>query len=167
MMILMMSIPEAQTLERPPFRRDGARSPSARMESKLNVLAMSLCQSSESGHPMAASIASLPCLVSASLIQKRVFFDLEKPRGSNPTSPARLPSSAMGAFVFPNGNHFAGRATFLAGGGENEIGAVSSEENNADDLTLERADEGANAVADATRVEIRIACIIFVFVVSC
>ena len=69
--------------------------------------------------------------------------------------------------MFPNGNHFAGRATFLTGGGENEIGAVSSEENNADDLTLERADEGANAVADATRVEIRIVCIIFLFVVSC
>ena len=161
-----MSIPEAHTLERPPLRRDGARSPSARMESKLNVLAMSLCQSSERGHPMAASMASLPCLVSASLIQKRVFLDFEKPRGSNPTSPARLPSSAMGAFVFPNGNHFAGRATFFTGGEENEIGAVSSEENNADDLTAVCADEGANAVADATRVEIRMAWIIVTFCVG-
>lgn len=34
-----------------------------------------------------------------------------------------------------------------------EIGAVSSEENNEEDLTFARADEGANAVADATSVE--------------
>lgn len=35
----------------------------------------------------------------------------------------------------------------------NEIGAVSSEEYNEEDLTFVRADEGANAVADATSVE--------------
>lgn len=154
----MISIPEAQTLERPPFSRDGARSPSARMESRLKVLAMSLCHNSDRGHPTAASIASLPCLVSASLIQKRVFFDFEKPKGSNPTSPARLPSSAAGAFWLPMGNHFAARrATFLTGGVVNSIGADSSDENKEDDLTFTRAEVGAKAVDDATRVDSRMA----------
>ena len=49
---------------------------------------------------------NLPCLISASLIQYNVFLDLEKPRGSNPTSPANEPSNIFGAFT-PNGNHFA------------------------------------------------------------
>ena len=67
--------------------------------------------------PTAANIASLPCFISASRIQNRVFVDFANPRGSNPTSPASEPSNVKGAFNPPIGNHLAGRATFFLGAG--------------------------------------------------
>lgn len=129
--MLIIKMPVAHTLERPPFRSEGARSPFARIESNWNKLASSLCQSSDRGlwlckvrcvisadlianyQPTAANIARRPCLTSASLIQYKVFLDLENPRGSNPTSPASVPSRANGAFTPPIGSHFAARATGL------------------------------------------------------
>lgn len=46
----------------------------------------------------------------------------------------------------------------------NSIGAASSDEHREVDLTLARAEEGANAVADAMRVDTRMAWNILLFV---
>jgi hypothetical protein len=147
-MILIISIPVAQTFDSPPFKREGALSPLARIDSKLKTFAISLCHNSEIGlifqskcerfskkcfrfvptyQPTAANIASLPCFISASRIQNKVFADFAKPRGSKPTSPAREPSKVNGAFTPPMGSHLAGRATFFFGAG-GISGLISNEE---------------------------------------
>lgn len=89
-------------------------------------------------------------------------MDLLNPKGSKPTSPAREPSRASGAFCFREaGSHFAGRRfafTRAAGGASNSTGAFpSSDEKICDELTTRGAD-GTKADALAIKVEIRTTC---------
>ncbi len=89
-------------------------------------------------------------------------MDLLNPKGSKPTSPARVPSRASGAFCFKEaGSHCAARRfafTGAAGGASNSTGAVpSSDEKTRDELTARGAD-GTKADALAIKVEIRTAC---------
>ena len=51
---------------RPPFNTEGASSFDVSAASMPNVSASALSQSSEAGHPIAASMANLPCFSSAS-----------------------------------------------------------------------------------------------------
>lgn len=50
--------PMIHSFANPPFSTDGARSEDAKIESKLKVSAISLCQSSDRGQPAAASTSS-------------------------------------------------------------------------------------------------------------
>lgn len=76
-------------------------------------LAKSLCHSSDKGHPAAANIARRACFISASRI-RTIRPSLDKPKGSNPTSPAKVPSKDSGESNI--GNHFAIRGFFRLSG---------------------------------------------------
>mmetsp|Transcript_23914 Transcript_23914/g.58448 ORF Transcript_23914/g.58448 Transcript_23914/m.58448 type:complete len:206 (-) Transcript_23914:462-1079(-) len=81
---------------RPSFKTDGTRSPLAKSEGNPIESAMDLWKSSAMGQPTAASIAILPCFCSDLRYHSRDPSSAEKLNGSNPRSPASVPSKWAG-----------------------------------------------------------------------
>merc|ERR1719506_520692 len=86
-----------ETLSRPPLSSDGDDPAFVRRVGSPAASASGLSHNSARGHPTAASMARRECLISASrMVTSCSMFSPAKPNGSNPTSPARVPSRSFG-----------------------------------------------------------------------